>query len=529
MALGQAAAHVKAGRERALAGDYDAADVYLDGAISQLDGALRTATDQSTASMARKARRNVVDELETVRELSVAWGNFPASNPAPNNPTPKPNNDNVPVAIHAPGQGNGNGQIDQGNDPDVWRPPTRDGPGRWGPSQPHLAPKPSYPQGKRNVGNENVAFRRQQQRAHAGHQQQNSAKQAARAGRNQERSPSNQGNQGQRRQPSAGNRRGEDEGKREDGREGRERPSNVDPELADQLEQEVLEESPNVQWDDIAGVPEAKRLLKEAVVLPLWMPDFFKGIRRPWKGVLMFGPPGTGKTLLAKAVATECGTTFFSVSSATLASKYRGESERMVRALFALARQHAPSTVFIDEIDALCTSRGKDGENEASRRVKSELLVQVDGCAPGESGEQKQVMVLAATNYPWDLDEALRRRLEKRIYIPLPDSDSRRNLLEINLRGVEVAEEVEFDTVAKRLEGYSGDDITNVCRDASMNGMRRKIAGKAPEEIMKMRKEEVVEPISMQDFDEAVSRIAPSVSSDDVKAHEKWRDEFGST
>lgn len=243
----------------------------------------------------------------------------------------------------------------------------------------------------------------------------------------------------------------------------------------------------------------------------------------------MVGPPGTGKTMLAKAVATECGTTFFNVSSSTLTSKFRGESEKMVRILFEMARFYAPSTIFIDEIDSLCSRRGSETEHEASRRVKSELLVQMDGV--GSEGEEasKVVMVLAATNFPWDIDEALRRRLEKRIYIPLPTDEGREALLKINLREVTLDEIVDLASISRRLQGYSGADITNVCRDASMMSMRRKIAGLKPEQIRQLQKAEVDLPVSTQDFTEAISKCNKSVSKQDLEKYESWMQEFGSS
>ncbi|XP_031838408.1 katanin p60 isoform X2 [Nomia melanderi] len=306
-------------------------------------------------------------------------------------------------------------------------------------------------------------------------------------------------------------------------------PSGNDRDLVDLLERDIVQKNPNIHWDDIADLHEAKRLLEEAVVLPMWMPDFFKGIRRPWKGVLMVGPPGTGKTMLAKAVATECGTTFFNVSSSTLTSKYRGESEKLVRLLFEMARFYAPSTIFIDEIDSLCSRRGSESEHEASRRVKSELLVQMDGISSNSEDPSKVVMVLAATNFPWDIDEALRRRLEKRIYIPLPNHEGREALLKINLREVKVDFSVNLADIAKKLEGYSGADITNVCRDASMMSMRRKIAGLKPDQIRQLPKEELDLPVSASDFDEAVERCNKSVSQEDLEKYEKWMSEFGSS
>lgn len=216
-----------------------------------------------------------------------------------------------------------------------------------------------------------------------------------------------------------------------------------------------------------------------------------------------------------------------------------------------MARFYAPSTIFIDEIDSLCSRRGSESEHEASRRVKSELLVQMDGVGSEEA--TKVVMVLAATNFPWvgqiifivfaikiipntfsfcteqDIDEALRRRLEKRIYIPLPNDEGREALLKINLREVKLDPSVDLKSISRRLQGYSGADITNVCRDASMMSMRRKIAGLKPEQIRQLATEEVDLPVSTQDFTEALGKCNKSVSKQDLEKYEKWMREFGSS
>ncbi|XP_017044246.1 katanin p60 ATPase-containing subunit A1 isoform X4 [Drosophila ficusphila] len=304
-------------------------------------------------------------------------------------------------------------------------------------------------------------------------------------------------------------------------------PLGYEAHLVDTLEKDILQRHPCIKWTDVAGLNEAKTILQEAVVLPVIMPEFFKGIRRPWRGVLMVGPPGTGKTMLAKAVATECGTTFFNVSSSTLTSKYRGESEKLVRLLFEMARFYAPSTIFIDEIDALCASRGSDSEHEASRRFKAELLIQMDGLNASMQ-EEKVIMVLAATNHPWDIDEAFRRRFEKRIYIPLPNEDTRSALLKLCLKDVCLSPSLNTGMIGDELLGYSGSDISNVCRDASMMAMRRLISGRTPDQIKQIRREEVDQPITLQDFQDARQRTKKSVSADDVARFEKWMEEYGS-
>ncbi|CAF4744511.1 unnamed protein product [Rotaria sp. Silwood1] len=308
-------------------------------------------------------------------------------------------------------------------------------------------------------------------------------------------------------------------------------PTNAEKDLVEGLERDIVQKDPNVRWSDVAGCVAAKKLLQEAVVLPLYMPDFFRGIRRPWKGILLFGPPGTGKTMLAKAVATECKTTFFNVAAANLTSKYHGEGEKLVRLLFELAKFYAPSTVFIDEIDSLCSSRGQTNEHEASRRAKSELLIQMDGVsgALGSDDPSKMVMVLGATNHPWDLDDAMRRRLEKRIYIPLPDLDTRKQLLEINLKEVPLDTGVDLNLIAEKLEGYSGSDITSVCRDAAMMQMRRVTENLSMTEIQNIAqnlKEQLQLPTKMEDFTNAISKISSSVSKEMLEKYDKWMKDF---
>mmetsp|Transcript_22545 Transcript_22545/g.40100 ORF Transcript_22545/g.40100 Transcript_22545/m.40100 type:complete len:322 (+) Transcript_22545:402-1367(+) len=192
----------------------------------------------------------------------------------------------------------------------------------------------------------------------------------------------------------------------------------------------VVTEKPNVKWDDVAGLTMAKESLKETVILPTRFPQLFTGMRRPFKGILLYGPPGTGKSYLAKAVATEADSTFFSVSSADLVSKWQGESERLVRNLFEMARESpgAKAIIFIDEVDSLCGSR-TEGESDSARRIKTEFLVQMDGVGKTEG----DVLVLGATNVPWELDAAIRRRFEKRVYIPLPEKEARSIMVKIHL------------------------------------------------------------------------------------------------
>ena len=315
-----------------------------------------------------------------------------------------------------------------------------------------------------------------------------------------------------------------------------------DAELIEMLEREVVDTNPNVSFDDIAELSQAKKALQEAVLLPLIIPDYFKGIRRPWRGVLLYGPPGTGKTMLAKALATQGKTTFFNVHSSSFASKWRGESEKLVRILFEMARFYAPTCIFIDEVDSLCSKRGEGNEGDSSRRVKAELLVQMEGVnsntsaganEKSEEDKRKIVAVMGATNRPWDLDEALRRRFEKRVYIPLPNEKGRLQLFQLNLKKISVDPNINYDTLVKLTKGYSGADICNVCREASFMPMRRELLankGRRVEDLVNNQefRTKIRAPISMADLEKAISNISTSISAKDLEVYDKWTKEFSS-
>ncbi|KAF1362589.1 vacuolar protein sorting-associated protein-like protein VPS4 [Lizonia empirigonia] len=310
----------------------------------------------------------------------------------------------------------------------------------------------------------------------------------------------------------------------------------------------ILTEKPNIRWEDVAGLEGAKEALKEAVILPIKFPHLFTGKRQPWKGILLYGPPGTGKSYLAKAVATEANSTFFSVSSSDLVSKWMGESERLVKQLFGMARENKPSIIFIDEIDALCGPRG-EGESEASRRIKTELLVQMDGVGKDSKG----VLILGATNIPWQLDSAIRRRFQRRVHISLPDTPARMKMFELAVGNTPCElSQADYRQLADLSEGYSGSDISIAVQDALMQPVRliqtathykpvqvdghTKWTPCSPGDPQAQEKswteldgDELVEPpLRVRDFVKAIKSSRPTVSGDDLTKNADWTKEFGS-
>lgn len=325
------------------------------------------------------------------------------------------------------------------------------------------------------------------------------------------------------------------------------------------IENELLVANPNTQWEDVCGLQDAKRVLNETVILPNLLPELFSSnMRTPWTGVLCFGVGGTGKTMLAKAVATSAKMKFFTISAASLMSKYVGEAEKLVKTLFAVARRDAPSIIFFDEVDSVMTRRGSGSEHDVSRRLKTQLLQEMDGVTQDKNAaDSPRVVVIATTNKPWDLDDAFIRRMEKRILITLPDSHGRLDMILKGLQKMQTtiplpppkssntsssssssspapaaaaassssssaaadgsnaspthsssgnkisADEYAADVLSRNAElkalvemthGYSGADINIILRDACMMPLRRKIDGLSPQEIVEMKQRGELNP-----------------------------------
>ncbi|GMY13090.1 ATPase family AAA domain-containing protein FIGL1 [Fagus crenata] len=298
---------------------------------------------------------------------------------------------------------------------------------------------------------------------------------------------------------------------------------NLEPRLIEHISNEIMDRDPNVRWDDIAGLEHAKKCVTEMVIWPLLRPDIFKGCRSPGKGLLLFGPPGTGKTMIGKAIAGEAKATFFYISASSLTSKWIGEGEKLVRALFGVACCRQPAVIFVDEIDSLLSQRKSEGEHESSRRLKTQFLIEMEGFDCGS----EQILLIGATNRPQELDEAARRRLTKRLYIPLPSTEARawiiRNLLEKD--GLFKLSKEEIDTICNMTEGYSGSDMKNLVKDASMGPLREAL--KQGIEITKLKKEDM-RPVILQDFKDALQEVRPSVSLNELGTYDEWNKQFGS-
>ncbi|CAM9429547.1 unnamed protein product [Bubo scandiacus] len=303
--------------------------------------------------------------------------------------------------------------------------------------------------------------------------------------------------------------------------------------LQEQLMGAIMMEKPNVRWSDVAGLEGAKEALKEAVILPIKFPHLFTGKRTPWRGILLFGPP----------------------APANLMSKWLGESEKLVKNLFELARQHKPSIIFIDEVDSLCGSRNEN-ESEAARRIKTEFLVQMQGVGNSSDG----ILVLGATNIPWVLDSAIRRRFEKRIYIPLPEEAARAQMFKLHLGNTpHCLTEANVQELARKTDGYSGADISIIVRDALMQPVRkvqsathfkkvrgpsRTTPGALVDDLltpcspgdpgatemtwMEVPSDKLMEPIvCMSDMLRSLATTRPTVNAEDLLKVKKFTEDFG--
>ncbi len=281
----------------------------------------------------------------------------------------------------------------------------------------------------------------------------------------------------------------------------------------------------NISWRDIGGLDDVKKLLARNVAL-----SFAKKSEaiKPWKGILLFGPPGTGKTLLASAAAGSLKATFFNVKASDVLSKYYGESSKLVSSLYKIAREKAPSVVFIDEVDALTPRRGET--HEATRRTLATLLAELDGFKSKDS--ESFVLTLASTNTPWDLDEAVLSRFPRRVYVPLPDKEAAMEIIRIHLRDLDVGK-LDLDAIAeesvRRL--YSGREMANLCSLAIHNMLEEE--NEVLGNLERLSRVDVtgltlrIRPLEMEDFEAAFKKIKSPLTRKDIERYERWAGQFG--
>ncbi|XP_049819065.1 katanin p60 ATPase-containing subunit A-like 2 [Aethina tumida] len=281
-------------------------------------------------------------------------------------------------------------------------------------------------------------------------------------------------------------------------------------EFAEAIQKEIITET-SCTFADCIGLDNAIECVKEATVYPLQYPELFQNMQESWNGVLLYGPPGTGKTLLAKAVASETNCTFINLTNSAFISKWRGESEKMLKVLFEMAKYYAPTVIFIDELDSVIA----EGSHEASKRFKCEMLVQMDGITK----TTHPIFVLATTNHPWALEKATLRRFEKKIFIDLPNERNRNKLFSYYLKkyGGNLTKE-EIDALSKKTIRFTGHDIKTLCKEARMSIIREQIKNKSS-----------TNQISFDAMKNSLIKIKCGTSEEDIKKYRDWSKEFGST